>query len=226
MPIEYRNQEIQYYRNPNVIAIPNFFGKEMSKIFLKHIIDNKNNFGKASVGGGKVARIDNNMRSNQVLFLSEKFPDMNESILGQSMMAAIRSTFLHELATSSFLPLSILDQTDYSDIQISRYGDGGQHYDWHIDHMGGDSSRLLTFVYYFFKEPKKFKGGEVEFTDGLIANGKLLNQTPEPKIITLQPKNDMLVMFGAKTPHRVKKTISSKTFSDGRFSVNMWIGKR
>jgi Rps23 Pro-64 3,4-dihydroxylase Tpa1-like proline 4-hydroxylase len=44
------------------------------------------------------------------------------------------------------------------------------------------------------------------------------------ELITIEPENNMAVIFGSRIPHTVLPTTSPKEFNRGRFSVNCWIG--
>ena len=98
----------------------------------------------------------------------------------------------------------------------------GQFYDWHCD--SDDRKRIITAVYYFHKEPKKYKGGEIELSKSPSAFGKIVDDNKD-NVITIPPENNMMVIFAGNVSHRVKATESPKKFDLGRFSVNCWIGK-
>ena len=113
--------------------------------------------------------------------------------------------------------------SNFHETQVSRYGNDGQLYNYHIDAFA-NNSREITMVYYFNTDPKEFTGGEITLTRSPISNGKLMDESQET--ITITPENNMIVIFGSKIAHSVKPTKSPKDFSKGRFSVNIWIGRR
>lgn len=222
---EVKDQEIEVIRKPvDALVIRNFFGKKRTKEFLKHIDHIKSSFNDATVGSGNIGNIRRDIRNNKVIYLDQVFPDITKSVLGNALIEAIQSSWLQQVTACSFSPVFDLDKTTISEIQVSRYGDSNEKYEWHIDAHPNSIDRWLTLIYYFYKEPKKFKGGKLSLTNGIIYNSKLANQKPEPEILEINPENDMAVLISSKTPHMVGLTNSPKTFIDGRFSVNMWIG--
>jgi len=77
------------------------------------------------------------------------------------------------LLSSSQIPLNEFNQTNVHETQVSRYGDSSQKYDWHCD--SDNKKRIITIVYYFHKEPKKYKGGEIELSRSPSAFGKIVD---------------------------------------------------
>jgi len=45
-------------------------------------------------------------------------------------------------------------------------------------------------------------------------------------VAEIEPMNDRMVIFGSRTVHSVKPTKSPARFGDGRFSLNIWVGRR
>lgn len=221
-----KNQKIEYIKKPvDALIIRNFFGEKLNKQILKHINHIRKSFVDATVGSNvKIVSIQRNIRNNQVLYLDELYPDITKSILSNALIEAIQSDWLQQITSSSFSPVNDLDKTTRSEIQVSRYGDKNQKYEWHIDSHPNSMTRWITLIYYFFEEPKKWKGGEFCITNGVIYDSKLLKQIPKPEILEINPENDMAIIMGSKIAHMVKPTTSPKKFMDGRFSVNMWIG--
>jgi Rps23 Pro-64 3,4-dihydroxylase Tpa1-like proline 4-hydroxylase len=70
--------------------------------------------------------------------------------------------------------------------------------------------RLLSFVYYFHKEPKTYTGGE------LIIHGK--------DLLNIEPVNNMIIFFDPMLLHEVTVVSSpGKICENGRFTLNGWI---
>ena len=47
------------------------------------------------------------------------------------------------------------------EIQLTSHNDG-EYYKWHTDNGTRDTAtRVITFVYYFYEQPRKFSGGEL-----------------------------------------------------------------
>ncbi|MDN3644930.1 2OG-Fe(II) oxygenase [Pontixanthobacter aestiaquae] len=101
-------------------------------------------------------------------------------------------------------------------------GDGGSLAK-HIDTLTLDnrddveSERILSTVYYFHRQPRKFSGGEIEIHP--------LDGRADPKPV--EPRHGRLIVFPAFAPHSVRGlTVPSRRFEDGRFSLNCWVRYR
>jgi Rps23 Pro-64 3,4-dihydroxylase Tpa1-like proline 4-hydroxylase len=104
------------------------------------------------------------------------------------------------------------------EMTLSAYRDGC-YYRRHLDaafgpeRKGQGIGRRLTAVFYVFREPKRFEGGELALFP-LAASG-------EPQ--TLAPAHNRLVTFPTFVPHEVNAvSVPSGAFADARFSVNCW----
>ena len=191
---------------------------------LKEAIGNQKKFELAMVGG--IRKRNSDMRSNSVAYYDEIYKyERKDSILLKSIDKKFANTDFREILGSAPTPISLFGISDTHETQVSRYGDTKQEYKYHTDtHGAGTTVRQLTMVYYFNKEPKRYKGGDITFTNCPIVDGKTIMK--KPKTFTLTPENNMGVVFGTNTAHRVLPTWSPKTFGSGRFSVNIWIGVR
>lgn len=101
------------------------------------------------------------------------------------------------------------------EIQLTSHNDG-EYYKWHTDNGTLDTAtRVITFVYYFYGQPKKFSGGE------------LIIYQPDADPAVIDPENDSVVFFRSHTRHEVKAvTCPSQQFEDGRFTLNGWIRRK
>lgn len=223
--LDVKGMKIDVVSDPvRAIVIDNFFGRERNREILDHIVSIKDAFKEATVGSMGGGRVFKEMRSNVVCYLDEAFAGRRQECpLLRYVDAGFRTSFVQEIVGSAQGPFSDFSGTNYHETQVSRYGDSGQKYEWHVDRFGADRSRHITFVYYFYREPKSFQGGEICFSDGVIFNGRLMNPQTA-KVVEFEPVNDRAVIFSATTPHMVKPTTSPPEFADGRFSANIWVG--
>jgi Rps23 Pro-64 3,4-dihydroxylase Tpa1-like proline 4-hydroxylase len=85
----------------------------------------------------------------------------------------------------------------------------------------GTASRAVTFVYYFYKEPRRFEGGLLRLYGGNLENGIY---TCGHAATDFQPINNSMIFFPSACFHEVLpiKCPSGK-FGDGRFTVNGWV---
>lgn len=220
-----KNIEIIVHRNPFCIQIKNVFGKALSKKILNEFIVNKKRFVDATVTNGSHDKnvVDKTIRSNVTMMYDNHFRDRSKSVLLKNEDEFIASDFLRMLLSSAPSPLRLHPLTNYTETQVSRYGNTDQKYDWHIDPIGGVGDRIITCSYYVCAEPKKFSGGQIVLSDGLYFKDRPVGETRQ---IEFEIENDMCVIFDSRTLHCVKPTKSPKNFADGRFSVQMWVGIR
>lgn len=82
-------------------------------------------------------------------------------------------------------------------------------------------NRELTYVYYFYREPKPFSGGELLLYDSKIENNYYVQAD---SFKTVEPRNNSIVFFPSRYLHEVKLvSCPSKAFADSRFTINGWI---
>tara|TARA_R110000824_G_scaffold181204_1_gene361946 strand:- start:424 stop:1068 length:645 start_codon:yes stop_codon:yes gene_type:complete len=211
--------EFIYEPVPLIIIRDVFTKKENTEIFAE-AIKNKSSF-KPAKTGDNIENFRTNISSHYDILYAK---DRTKSKLLSIIDNIFSNRKLNQIFTSfSSLPINDIMKTSSHETQVSRYGDQGQDYKYHIDSSGIDG-RLITFVYYFNVTPKKYKGGEIQFTKSPIYDGMVVDGSETP--ITITPENNMMVVFGSKTAHTVLPTTSSKAFNKGRFSVNIWVGNQ
>ena len=108
-----------------------------------------------------------------------------------------------------------LDEFAVTDIEIQLTAtNDGEFFRVHSDNRSDAvSSRALTFVYYFYREPKAFVGGELR----VYANGGGAYRVA-------YPLQNQIVFFPSETLHEVLPVeCPSGDFADSRFTVNGWL---
>jgi Rps23 Pro-64 3,4-dihydroxylase Tpa1-like proline 4-hydroxylase len=210
--------KFEFLWDPFIIIIRDVFTEKENKEILAEAVNNKKKFEESVIGAGK----DKKFRNNTVAYYDLIYQqDRSKSKLLKKIDDLFNTPIFKEVLSSSPSPISKFSSSNYHETQVSRYGDEGQKYNYHVDAFSNDN-RQLTMVYYFNEEPKKYKGGEISLTDSPIFRGKKMDKSREE--VTIIPENNMAVVFGGRLPHFVHPTKSPKTFSKGRFSVNCWIG--
>jgi SM-20-related protein len=98
----------------------------------------------------------------------------------------------------------------------------GDFFRLHNDAGSPDTaSRLLTYVYYFNREPKAYSGGEFRLYNSRIANGRY---ECGDKAADLEPKNNSVLFFPSFCHHEVLPVhCPSRKFIDSRFTINGWV---
>jgi SM-20-related protein len=105
------------------------------------------------------------------------------------------------------------------EVSIVAYGDGDR-YVRHIDtYTGAGASgppRELTFVGYFFREPRGFTGGALRLFD---IHGR--------EHLDIEPMCGLVTAFPSWLPHEVLPvSCPNRGFADSRFAVNIWVLKK
>jgi SM-20-related protein len=105
--------------------------------------------------------------------------------------------------------------------QLTAHNDGN-YYKIHNDSGSPDTAtRELTFVYYFYREPKPFSGGELVIYDSKIENNYYVKADSFQKV---EPRNNSIVFFPSYYMHEVLPIhCPSQAFADSRFTINGWI---
>ena len=85
-------------------------------------------------------------------------------------------------------------------------------------------SRELTFVYYFYQDPKPFSGGELRFYDHKIENDV---EVRADSFRIIEPHHNSLVVFRSCYHHEVLPIqCASQAFVHSRFTINGWIRRQ
>lgn len=108
--------------------------------------------------------------------------------------------------------------------QLTAHNDGHYfklHPDNGCEQTGG---REITYVYYFYREPKAFSGGDLRLYDGRMDNGSYV---PAESSNLIEPRNNRLIVFPSRCQHEVLPIrCATGAFADSRFTVNGWIHKQ
>lgn len=94
----------------------------------------------------------------------------------------------------------------------------------HRDNMGKgpESKRKWTFVYYFYKEPKSFKGGDLLLYDTCTKTDQV-----DHNYTRIIPKNNSILFFPSGYYHKVTKVIIDNDDTlQGRFTLNGWLREK
>lgn len=189
--------------------IDNFLGEELVKRLLTYAEARQSDFSQSGVGSSKETSIINK-EIRQSLMLWD-FGDL-QSVL-QERFEALLPWAVSELHLS---PITL----GRLELQLVAHGDGSffrEHLDTHMSQPDAKTDRVLTAVYYFFRRPRRFTGGELR----LFAFAPDTDGTR--RFIDIAPDHDMLLLFPSWAPHEVRPvSCPSGEFMDSRFAVNCW----
>ncbi|MGO1120012.1 2OG-Fe(II) oxygenase [Rhodovibrionaceae bacterium A322] len=110
------------------------------------------------------------------------------------------------------------------ELQVSTYRQG-EYYRAHRDTAWPEAEepqsdgRVLTFVYYFSRQPQRFQGGDLKLYDTNTSNGVLGDGHS-----LVRPQDNSLILFPSVALHEVcPLELNSTDPLDGRFTVNGWL---
>lgn len=230
----YNGHKITVLNTPYCIIIDRLFGPEKSKKIFEHVVSLKEYFQPAEIMYEGNLKVDETYRKNNTCYVDSLYkiddPEWvakreyrKKSQLLGAIDGLMESVDMGIILNSAPFPICKFRDVNVWESQISRYGYDKEHYAWHYDRISNDD-RLITLVYYANIEPKKFHGGQLVLSDGLSLGRQIITSNSKEHVI--EPQNDRLVIFNARTAHKVASTVSSPKFEEGRFSVNIWCGIR
>ena len=105
--------------------------------------------------------------------------------------------------------------------QITASNDG-DYFRCHSDNSQEEScEREITFVYFFHREPKKFRGGELRIYDSCRKDGVFIAME---NYRSIAPRQNQIVFFTSSLMHEITPVqCGSRAFADSRFTVNGWL---
>jgi Rps23 Pro-64 3,4-dihydroxylase Tpa1-like proline 4-hydroxylase len=142
-------------------------------------------------------------KRNKGIWISDFYKNVSKSSLWRLSRKVLENNVL-EYSELHFSNRAVLN-TNYSDILLSYY-ENQDYYEPHTD------ASTVTVLFWFFKEPKSFEGGNLLFgdTDELI-----------------EVKNNSMIMFPSWATHSVTKIEMDEKFMNkklGRYCLTMFLG--
>ena len=190
----------------NHVEITNFLLSENNQKVIEEAIKKQDKY----IESTTTTKADK-YRQSYVLF-PQNFPELSGLI--QSKILEILPEILIKL---KFRPFEISE----IEVQLTAHNDGC-YYKIHND-AGSEktASREITYVYYFYQEPKAFSGGELRIYDTEFKGGGAITHQ---NYKTITPVNNSIVFFNSRSRHEVMPVICpSQAFENSRFTVNGWI---
>lgn len=160
------------------------------------------------IGSNGESRLDDRYRRSRAIF----------------DLGPFHQPFVDRLLT--FLPYVVTRLGDpgfgVSQMEVQLTGTNNQEFfRIHTDNDSGEvSGRRITFVYFFYREPRGFDGGELRIYDTYRENGAAVAAGPYHVIY---PAQNQIVFFSSSSLHEVMPVgCPSGDFADSRFTVNGW----
>ena len=181
----------------------NYLGGESLAALLRFVDEHATEFEPSTVHGGNPEA-----RKSLVLYDVGGFCDMIRERIKSDLPAVLAKLQIPEF------PISEIE------CQITAHNDG-HYFLLHRDSSPADPSRIVTFVYYFNNEPRRFEGGSLRLYRGRAENG---NYTCGEAMVDLAPTNDSMLFFPSACFHEVMPIkCASGELRDSRFTINGWI---
>ncbi len=193
------------------VSVANFLGDQRQKLF-DYVVSQEKNFNPATV----VQRDTPSPVVNEKLRRAKTLDSLGEfeAIFVERIREHLQPA-LEKLGHKGF-PLGHIE------IQITASSDG-DYFRLHPD-SDANSTREMSFVYFFHREPRHFSGGELRIYETRLIGDQLV---PSDKSHILSPRQDTIVFFPSRNEHEILPVrVPSRTFSDSRFTVNGWIHRQ
>jgi hypothetical protein len=194
------------------VQIRDFLPQPELEELLDYVLSHAHKFKPATVGNGDRSFLNTNVRV--ALTWGNLGP------LNLSLQARFRDA-LPVIMERTGIPAPPPDRLE---VGLAAHGDGA-FYGAHIDLVIGDdasnpsseSERVVSAVFYFHAEPKRFSGGEL----------RLFRLGTDGGFVDIEPRQNSLIAFHSWMRHEVRPVaVPSREFRDYRFAVNCWYGRR
>lgn len=186
------------------VQIDNFLTKEETSRLLDYVLQNESEFVPTSTSTNHI-----DYRRSMTIY---SFPEFSQLITKR--ITAILPDVFRKVNIEPF-PISEIET------QLTTHNDGN-YYKIHNDNGSTDTAtREFTYVYYFYREPKAFSGGELVIYDSKIENKFYVKADT---FHTVEPRNNSIVFFLSRYIHEVLPvSCPSQAFADSRFTINGWV---
>lgn len=191
------------------LNLPSFLPRAEHAALLAWTLQNEARFESACVGA--LGEVNTAVRKSQTL--------QDVGPLRAAFECEVRANYkawIRALGVSTF-DVSLVE------LQLAAHNDGGhfsRHVDTEVHASSGESVRALSAVYYFYREPKSFSGGELLLFP-------FVSKPVETVCETVAPQQNTMIVFPAWATHEVATVhCASRDFRNSRFSVNCWLHMR
>ena|SRR2546426_615637 len=192
------------------VVLEEFLAPDEVKQLMQYTLDHETDFQISEVVSPGVSggMIDYDHRRSRILMNL----DRHHEVIVNRIQACLPRV-LAKLGRDVFRPSQVEAQ-----ITASNHGDFFRN---HSDNLQEDTvSRELTFVYFFHREPKAFRGGDLRIYDSHWQNEQYVSAGQHE---TLVPEQNQIVFFPSSLVHEITPVdCPSQAFADSRFTVNGW----
>ena len=198
------------------VIINNFLPEADLAALLVYTLEHEAEFHPSQVLAGEhkedAFNVKSSVRRSLIMTtIEQRYKDMIKSRID-----TVLPDVLYELGMDSF-------PSNKGEYQLTASNDG-EFFRVHSDRGSGSfytEHRVLTYVYYFYHEPKAFTGGDLRVYDTIAVDG---HQIAALKFKTVKPLQNRIVFFPSILQHEVQRVdCPSQQFADSRFTFNGWL---
>jgi len=168
------------------VTLENFLTQVENQELLDYVLGHEAEFSAGTIieRCSETPVVNERVRRGKTLDRLERF----ESILSERIKAQL---------------VEVLRRLDYAPFPIGRIelqvtaGEDGDYFRMHHD-SDDKSTREITFVYFFYREPRRFSGGELRVFETKMVDGRQI-QTDQQR--TLVPRQNVAVFFPSRHEH-------------------------
>lgn len=193
------------------VVLDEFLAPQEVEELIRFTLDHESDFQVSEVlsAHGDEGTVNYDHRRSRVLMEVGRHQDV--------ILARIKSVLpevLHSLGMEAFGISGV-------ESQITASNDG-DFFRFHSDNASERvSSRNLTFVYFFHREPRQFEGGELRIHDASLDDGAYVSRGSYQTIV---PQQNQIVFFPCELMHEITPVkCGSQRFGDSRFTLNGWL---
>lgn len=184
----------------------NFLGDEAAADLLALVLSNQSAFAPSCMSRYQTGEVDRQIRRSSTF--SGDWIEHRERF--RAAIDQITPELLEATGVRDWSPKKM-------QIEMAVHRDG-DFFRTHCDTLVGkhrtNGVRLISAVYYFFREPRSFEGGQLAVFD------------PRGSQEIIEPEHDRLVVFPSFLPHEVRTiSVPGDEFVNARFSVNCWLNR-
>ena len=187
--------EYEFHTFPVAFCIiKNFYSKDEVEDIHEELSTLKTHFLKGEVTGTARNVVGKTRKENHGIFLDDFYKDRQESTILQLNRRVVSPQVIYELSKRHWF-FKYLSRTQHDSTLVSYYQQG----DYYKSH---DDESFITAIYYTWKEPKSFEGGDIYFGD-----------------FKVPIENNSVLVFPSYTEHRVSEVTSGL----GRYAISQFI---
>ena len=187
--------EYEFHTFPVTFCIiKNFYSKDEVEDVHEELSTLKTNFLRGEQTGTARNAVGTSKKVNHGIFLDEFYKERKESIILQLNRKVVSPEVVYELEKGNWF-FKYIRSTKHDSTLVSFYQQG----DYYKSH---EDDSFITAIYYIWKEPKSFEGGDLYFGD-----------------FKVPIENNSIVIFPSKTEH----SVSEITSGSGRYAISQFI---